>query len=266
MRIALLVLLILVSCSSYQKRKECEKVNWFEHGFDVAMSGKRLNGDTEVLECRRVEAKIDEGQLDVGFKAGMEKYCQEDVVLAQGKRGEFFSPDFCAPAKHEKLRALHLSGVKQFCKKSNGVTAGSSGYVYNQICPENLEKDFLPEYRKGRKKFLSVQIQEKTNRRIQAQREIENLEESKRSLEIERANLSGRKTLVTERVRDSATGEYRETQRWESEPGIDSRIWTLDHSIRTKDAELGALKSEIQKLGEELLKNKAELEGIESLS
>ena len=44
----------LVSCSSWFKRRECNKTNWFTHGEKVAMSGKRLDEDSFINECRKV--------------------------------------------------------------------------------------------------------------------------------------------------------------------------------------------------------------------
>ncbi len=88
-----LLMLSLTSCASYFKRKECESINWFEHGKKVAMRGEWLNSDKTVSECRKVEAHIQESQLDQGFKNGMERYCSPTAAYMTGKGGDLFSRD-----------------------------------------------------------------------------------------------------------------------------------------------------------------------------
>ena len=96
-RLILTVVIVLstAGCASYFKRKECEKTNWFEHGQKVAMSGKRMDADPFVKECRKVEAEFSFTDLDNGFKSGMAKYCTGDNVFLVGKAGKPFSYEMC---------------------------------------------------------------------------------------------------------------------------------------------------------------------------
>ncbi|HEY1079150.1 MAG TPA: DUF2799 domain-containing protein, partial [Bdellovibrio sp.] len=75
---ALILALSTTGCANYFIKKDCESTNWFEHGQKVAQSGKWLNADKKVMDCRRVEAEIQESQLDQGFKSGVQKYCNND--------------------------------------------------------------------------------------------------------------------------------------------------------------------------------------------
>ena len=154
----------LCSCASYFTRKDCESKNWFDYGYQVAMSGKRLSGDQYVSECRKVDAQIQESQLDLGFKSGMSNYCKADIVFATGRKGQFFNSDFCDPGQMKLLTAKHAEGVQAFCEPTSGFTFGSSGGVYNQICPKDKEEAFMKEFRKGRKKFLTASIIENQSR------------------------------------------------------------------------------------------------------
>ena len=155
---------LLASCSSYFKRKDCETKNWFEYGYQVAMQGKRLNSDQYLSECRKAEAEIQEQQLDLGFKSGMSNYCKPDIVFASGKKGQFFNSEFCDPGQIKDLTLKHKDGVLLFCEPNSGYTFGSSGGVYNQICPKEKEEPFVKEYRKGRKKYLNASINENQKR------------------------------------------------------------------------------------------------------
>src|SRR5690606_32021767 len=86
---------IQLGCSSYFTRKGCEKVNWFQHAYNVAMDGKRLQEDGRLRECDKAETEINSAELDRGFKAGMEKYCKPETALAKGASGDSFNYDFC---------------------------------------------------------------------------------------------------------------------------------------------------------------------------
>ena len=87
--------LFFLGCTSYFVRKECEKMNWYQTGFDIALRGDRISNDDKVSQCRKVEAEISESQLDTGFKAGMNRYCMPDTVYQTGKSGELFNTEFC---------------------------------------------------------------------------------------------------------------------------------------------------------------------------
>lgn len=149
----------LVACASYFKRKECESINWFEHGKKVALRGDWLNADQTVTECRKAEADIQESQLDLGFKNGMQKYCSGPQAYLIGKNGDFFSRDLCEGPQINVLIAEHKKGIADYCAKTNAFSAGASGKKYLNICPQNLEPAFLPEYRKGRKKYVQAMIE-----------------------------------------------------------------------------------------------------------
>lgn len=146
------------SCASYMKRKECENTNWFEHGKKVALSGKWLNSDTHLMECRKVEASISESQVDQGFKNGLQIYCSPTEAYNVGKSGTPYSNDLCEGPQSTVLRQKHKQGIEDYCHKSNGYNAGSSGKKYQNVCPANLEPAFLVEYKKGRKKYVSAAI------------------------------------------------------------------------------------------------------------
>jgi hypothetical protein len=157
--VLILALLSLAGCASYFKRKSCESINWFEHGKKVAMSGKWLNSDSTVVECRKVEAEIAESQLDQGFKAGMGQYCSKEQSYQTGKSGDFFARDLCEGPQINVLLNEHKKGVKDYCAKSNGQQAGASGKKYQNICPKDLEASFLVEYRKGRKRYVQAMVE-----------------------------------------------------------------------------------------------------------
>ena len=154
------------SCANFFIRQECEKYNWYQVGYDAALRGERISNDDKVSRCRKAEAEISESQLDVGFKAGMARYCQPDTAYQTGKQGDTLNMDFCEPNVLGLLRKRHQEGNTAYCK--DGLTAGQSGKRYKNVCSAELEKSFMPDYKKGRKKYLDGMVQAKQIR----QREI----------------------------------------------------------------------------------------------
>jgi hypothetical protein len=235
LRIGLNLLIVLsalglTSCANYFVKKDCEKKNWYQVGYDAALRGDRISNDETVSVCRKAEAEISESQLDVGFKAGMSRYCQPDGVFQTGKSGDLFNTDFCEPGQLSMLKAKHQDGLKAYC--ANGMTAGLSGKKYKNVCQANLEKTFLPEYRKGRKKYLAGMIQ--------------NAEAKVRENNIEIDKLSYEKRITDGRLSvlpyvKSGTPDPYQAERNQ----LNDRAWSLNSQISTLNGQKAKLQSEI---------------------
>ncbi|MCB0366226.1 MAG: DUF2799 domain-containing protein [Bdellovibrionaceae bacterium] len=159
--ILLALSLSLSSCASYFLRKECNKTNWFSHGQKVAMSGKRLDADDYVKSCQKVEAEIHWGNLDRGFKSGMDDYCKPQSAYGVGKKGENFNYDMCSSSDVPKLKTAYNKGIVAYCKPDNGYRVGAQGQAYQNVCVEQDEEAFLKRYYEGRKVYLTTQIENK---------------------------------------------------------------------------------------------------------
>ena len=253
------MLFSLGGCASYFKRKECEKMNWYQHGHDVAMAGKRLDADDFVKQCQKAEAKFSWSELDTGFKAGMGKYCTGDNVFAVGKAGKPFSYDMCDGESEKKMRARYTEGLKIFCTPANAFRFGSSGGIYQDVCPNDTEEAWLAEYRKGRKIWLKAVIDEK-------EREVARLDGEVRRLEAERMHLATQQSFVRastttrrERVLDPVTGTYREVmttvpdeQAKMRAQQLDSEIYGVDSRIRQTREQQTAINGELSKMRTEM--------------
>ena len=164
----------VAGCASFLKRQECDKINWYKHGEAIAMRGEWLNADTQLNECRAAEADISESKLDQGFKSGREKYCTTENSYAVGRVGDGFSKDLCDNPQQSVLLLSHKKGLNDYCSKANGYNAGVSGKKYKNNCSLELEAGFLPEYKKGRMKYVQSQIQILEQRRRDDQTAISN--------------------------------------------------------------------------------------------
>lgn len=252
MKIKFIVLLpmavALCSCASYFTRKDCESKNWFEYGYQIAMSGKRLNSDNYLNACRKVDAEIQEAQLDLGFKSGMSNYCKPDIVFASGKKGQFFNSDFCDPGQVKLLTAKHAEGVRSFCEPSSGFTFGASGGVYNQICPKENEDGFMKEYRKGRKKYLTASVSENQNR-------IQKINSDINSSSLRKANLEGELKVVeaVQLIRPTTANANQTDPTEDKKRDLRGKINQSDAEIRRLNMNKTQLQEQIYSMEKEIL-------------
>lgn len=230
--------LFLSSCASYFVRKDCEKKNWYQIGYDAALRGDRISNDETVNTCRKAEAEISESQLDVGFKAGMSRYCQPDGVFQTGKNGDLFNTDFCEPGQISMLRKKHEDGLKAYC--TDGMTAGLSGKKYKNVCQPQQEKAFLPEYRKGRKKYLQGMIQNVEVKMRDSSAEIDKLSYEKR---INDGRLS-----VLPYVKAGTPDPYQAERQ-----NLNDRSWSLSSQINQLTAQKNKLQVELDTYKQEVV-------------
>lgn len=254
------LLLYLTACTSALK-KQCEETNWFEHGKSIALQGKRLNEDSFVNQCAKEKVSANSAQLDLGFKAGMSQYCLPETVYQTGRKGEFFNPDLCDPSTVNMLRTKHNSGVTAFCTETGGTELGSSGKVYNQICPAELEKTFLPAYRKARKSYLTSTILGKEEEIIQLQRTNLNQVSERNNLQYQLMQINNR--LATRRqVYDPFTRTYKEEVDSNESASTNSEKSNIEWKLNAVSNSIEENQAQQQKMREEITKLKAERDSI----
>jgi hypothetical protein len=258
--------LIVGGCSSLKKK--CNDTNWFAHGESVAMQGKRLDQDDFVAQCRKVEADVRDGDLDLGFKKGMQDYCEPDTVFRTGKKGEHFNKDMCGSGQLRLLVAKHQEGVKEYCDPSNGYAAGTAGKPYNLICPKSLEKAFLPEFKKGRKAYLTELVNQRTSEIAAVDGDIQRKERERQELRRELSSLQsdmafvksgGRRNIIIGKksivINERTTAQSRQTYEHDLQTDIqdlqwrignvDSEIQRLIQSKQQKTTEISELRKEM---------------------
>ena len=232
--------LVLFSCSSYFKRKDCESTNWFEYGEKVALEGRRLSGDQFLGECFSADANVDESAADRGFKSGLEKYCQPETIFQVGKNGNFFSQEMCVGENVNLLKTRHLAGVVEYCQKSNGYAAGAGGKAYNNICPNSLEAAFLPEFKRGRKRYLNTLISDNEKQISTLERE---LSQSQMDLRNRRAEM--------QTLQNTASASEQAQARYNA---VSSQVRDLEYNINAKKTQQTKLHEKNRELQLEIVK------------
>lgn len=102
--------LLLSGCATLSK-DECLTANWYQIGYEDGADGYP---DTRIKDHREA--------------------CAEHGV----------SPNF------NDYQVGHGEGVIKFCTPSNGFYRGKRGYSYRDVCPADLEGDFLKAYNAGK--------------------------------------------------------------------------------------------------------------------
>lgn len=241
------IALSLGGCASALK-KQCQTTNWFDHGMDIAKRGARPDQDTLTQSCKKEEYHVAFGDLDRGFKKGMDEYCQPQYSRIVGQRGDFLNLDLCDAHLHADLTAKHKIGVTDYCKTENGYSAGSQGKPYNGICAGPAEAAFLPEFKRGRKNYLQTILAQKRDEISAQQAE---LNQSLRQQEQMRNQLSQLSTQmsITEAVM-AKSGVNVETQNNQRARMQDERD-DLRNSLSSLEWEASKTKKSIQSLREE---------------
>lgn len=256
----------LVGCASYFKRKQCEKVNWFEYGEKLALDGKWINSDQLVNECRKAEADIAESQLDQGFKRGRQTYCTPEQARITGRKGEVFAKDLCDGGALGVALSRYQEGLKQYCAKSNGFHAGQSGVAYKNVCPENLEPAFLVEYKKGRSVYLQnlIQSDEKDLQKLRG--ELPGLEASISNLRTHESSLESQLTTARSLVdmTSDSNAPLKRTLQGQVD-SIEKNLRNVRNQRQSVESERHQKSQKAEQLDENVRKLKQELAQLQTL-
>jgi hypothetical protein len=241
---------LFVGCASRLKQ-DCEATNWFKHGEEVALRGEWLSTDAKLLSCRKEEAEISESQADLGFKSGRQKYCTGSNSYLVGKSGDPFSKDMCDTPSLKTIVSDYNKGLRDYCSKANGFNAGSSGKKYKNLCPADLETTFLPEYKKGRLKYVEAQIKNLEYRQRDLQMAISNKNTQVMSAKMNFMGLQNRRSLLeSQKSFAQSTNNLSEIGRLTNE--IQSMDWEVNRArqdVDTAETEKRNLESELDQTG-----------------
>lgn len=107
---AALVLCVSVSACATTTAQQCAHTDWYQAGFDDGVVGQPAESFVQRWEtCVAQGVKVDRERYVAGRNAGLEEYCTV----------------------------------------SGGIDAGRSGRVYQNVCTEGAEEDFLSGYYMG---------------------------------------------------------------------------------------------------------------------
>jgi hypothetical protein len=234
---------LLSSCASELKRR-CKATHWFEYGESVALAGKRLSADNFAAQCKKEDVEVDESQLDVGFKAGMGRYCTADGATETGRKGDIFNDDLCDPASASSLRKDYQKGVTAYCRPENGYEQGALGKTYKNVCPEELETSFLKQFKRGKRVYLAGIIAAKEIEIQEAQNVASEASHSESRLRGQLTGLIAAQSIAMARNPSPEMVNTLNSER----SSLESRIYSESSRKREKESAIQRLRNEISEL------------------
>ena len=132
---------------------------------------------------RKDECLVNDWQ-SVGYEDGVQGRTADRIgTYRKDCASHGVSPDLAA------YQAGRADGLREFCKPENGFHVGSQGQAYRGVCPDDLAKDFVAQYQKG-KRLHDLESRVRTvNRQINAKQ--------KRMEQIDDQLMSNGTTLIT---------------------------------------------------------------------
>ncbi len=227
--------MILTGCSSCMIKQECEKVNWFEHGKKVALQGKYLEEDDQVLRCKKVD-EISHSQIDKGFKEGRDQYCTLENIYQNALLGTPVNFRMCEGMSLKNMQAKFAEGTKLFCTADSGYRYGSGGETYKNVCSPEQEKQFMPSYHKGRSTYLTSFIKDKNDLLQTLQKQENQLSDEINRLNFEVNALPRVVDCRNESILNKVTNKYEEHRVCEEPMYIKSRrdsLYSRMSSVRS---------------------------------
>lgn len=236
-----IALQLLSGCSSWELKERCEKTNWFEYSRDLANSGRYLEEDPFLKDCKGVDRTSAE-QLDRGFKSGRERYCTYENFFRNGESGEPVNFKMCDNLILYQMQERYAGGLNQFCTAEVGYTYGASGKVYKNVCIKKQEDKFIPEYFHGRYEYLKKSIAQLTADISSLERLQSQVKSQMDQLSHEINNLPSPQVCQTLSVYNPSTQKSENQRVCEEAPYIRSRrsqLYSEIDPLRSQYAEHG---------------------------
>lgn len=253
-------LILLSSCSNWAIKDQCKGTNWFEYAQGVSFSGKYLEEDHFVKQCKELDL-INAQHLDQGFKLGRDKGCSYDEIFKRGKAGTPVNFKFCDGLEPQLMTKKHRDGLAFFCTADNGYPFGKSGQSYQKVCSAEQEKVFLPTYHSGRKQFLTERKDSLNSQISQIEFSIGNLSQREQNSSRDYHSLPSVHQCFTKTVYNEALKRDESKQICEEasyirmqRDGLYSQLESIRGELRSQNAKLREQRKELEEVNLELNK------------
>ncbi len=144
-----LVLFGLLSGCATMSKKECANANWHTIGYSDGAKGVHHQYlEKRRKSCGKHEIIPDDAAYHAGWGQGIRSYCTSDNGYRAGKDGKAY-PNICPQDVETNFLSGWKQGIRQFCTPENGLQQGLSGYQYRGVCPVGMEATFHDYYRLG---------------------------------------------------------------------------------------------------------------------
>ena len=131
-------------------KKECTNADWHSIGYTDGSRGIHYNNlNKHRQSCVKHEITPDDNAYHAGWDQGIRSYCTADNGYRAGKAGKAYR-NICPQDVEANFLSGWEQGIRHFCTPENGLRLGLSGRQYRGVCPAELEPAFHDYYRLGR--------------------------------------------------------------------------------------------------------------------
>ncbi|HKI62784.1 MAG TPA: DUF2799 domain-containing protein, partial [Mariprofundaceae bacterium] len=146
--ILILILVALAGCASMSK-KDCENADWQAIGYSEGSRGIHYSNLAKHREsCGKYQIVPDDAAYQVGWEQGIRRYCTADTGYRVGSAGQAYA-NICPQDVEADFLSGWEQGVRQFCTPDNALRLGLGGHRYNGVCPADTAVLFQDYYRLG---------------------------------------------------------------------------------------------------------------------
>lgn len=149
--LTLLVLMLLVGCGGWSKKK-CAESNFETIGYDRGIRGLRSRGDQINASCLKKEVSIDLSGYNKGYQQGLKAYCTDGKGNENGRLGQK-PQSVCTGIKH--YMAGYDRGLKTYCTIERGTKDGYALRPKLEVCLSY--NTYLVGYKNGLKTYCSFE-------------------------------------------------------------------------------------------------------------
>jgi len=107
----------------------------------LALAAFALSGCSSMnqAECQSMDWRT------VGYEDGVAGRSADGIGRYRKSCGKFgVAPNL------DQYQSGREQGLREFCKPANGFRIGARGHSYGGVCPDDLDRDFMPAYETGR--------------------------------------------------------------------------------------------------------------------
>lgn len=139
----------LSGCASMSK-KECINANWHSIGYTDGSRGVHYNNLAKHHQsCVKHEIIPDDNAYHAGWDQGIRSYCTADNGYRAGRAGKAYR-NICPQDVEANFLSGWEQGIRHYCTPENGLQVGLAGRQYRGVCPADMEPAFHDYYRLGR--------------------------------------------------------------------------------------------------------------------
>ncbi|OIO67121.1 MAG: hypothetical protein AUJ56_10900 [Zetaproteobacteria bacterium CG1_02_49_23] len=146
--VSMLLMSTFFGCATMSKT-DCENADWRAIGYNEGGRGIHYSNVARHSEsCGKYQITPNESAYRQGWEEGIRRYCSSDTGYRIGVSGNPF-PNICPADVEANFLAGWHQGVRRYCTPDNALQQGLHGSTYQGVCPADSADAFQDYYQLG---------------------------------------------------------------------------------------------------------------------